>query len=141
MHPCAVACHTVNLQVDYSKSLELDPDNVKTLNNRGYSYAKSGQYAAAVVRLQSSVSIMMHFYARCCRLLVQSSRFSPDPRTLRLASALLITTVTTMLFFLTVSLPAGGLQPRHCVGPYQRARVPQPRHQPRQERRVRVGRR
>lgn len=38
------------LQVDYSKSLELEPDNVKTLNNRGYSYAKSGQYAAAVVR-------------------------------------------------------------------------------------------
>jgi tetratricopeptide (TPR) repeat protein len=33
---------------DYSRSLELEPDNIKTLNNRGYSYAKSGLYDAAV---------------------------------------------------------------------------------------------
>lgn len=33
---------------DYSRSLELEPDNIKTLNNRGYSYAKSGAYDAAI---------------------------------------------------------------------------------------------
>lgn len=31
---------------DYSRSLALDPRNIKTLNNRGYSYAKSGNYDA-----------------------------------------------------------------------------------------------
>lgn len=36
------------LPTDYTKSLELDPNNVRTLNNRGYSYAKSGMYDAAI---------------------------------------------------------------------------------------------
>ena len=34
---------------DYTRSLVLDPRNIKTLNNRGYSFAKSGNYDAGEV--------------------------------------------------------------------------------------------
>lgn len=33
---------------EYSRALELNPDNVKTYNNRGYSYAKDGEYDRAI---------------------------------------------------------------------------------------------
>lgn len=33
---------------DYTKSLQLNPNNVKTYNNRGYSYAKKCEYDKAI---------------------------------------------------------------------------------------------
>ena len=33
---------------DYTQSLTLQPNNVKTLNNRGYSFAKRGMYMEAI---------------------------------------------------------------------------------------------
>lgn len=35
---------------DYEKSLELDPHNVKTLSNLGYSLAKMGNYSEAILK-------------------------------------------------------------------------------------------
>lgn len=32
----------------FCRSLELDPGNIKTFNNRGYSHAKNGNYGAAI---------------------------------------------------------------------------------------------
>ena len=42
---------------DYTRSLELDPTNVRTLNNRGYSFAKSGDYDKAIADYTKVISL------------------------------------------------------------------------------------
>jgi tetratricopeptide (TPR) repeat protein len=42
---------------DYTRSLELNPSNIKTFNNRGYSYAKSGNYEAAIADYDQAIQL------------------------------------------------------------------------------------
>jgi len=42
---------------DYTRSLELNPSNIKTYNNRGYSYAKSGNYEAAIADYDQAIQL------------------------------------------------------------------------------------